>query len=36
MAADPGLLKGLNIYDGQVTYEAVADAFDIPYVPYTA
>jgi alanine dehydrogenase len=36
MAADPGLLKGLNIYDGQVTYEAVADAFDIPYVSYTA
>jgi alanine dehydrogenase len=36
MVADPGLMKGLNIYDGQVTYEAVADAFDIAYSPYTA
>lgn len=35
MAEDPGLAKGLNIYDGRVTYEAVADAFDMPYTPYT-
>lgn len=35
MASDPGLAKGLNIYDGQVTYQAVAEAFAIPYMPYT-
>ena len=36
MDADPGLAKGLNIYDGQVTYEAVAEAFEMPYSPYSA
>ena len=35
MAADPGLVLGLNTYDGKVTYEAVADAFDMPFTPYT-
>jgi alanine dehydrogenase len=35
MVSDAGLAKGLNIYDGQVTYQAVAEAFDIPYSPYT-
>jgi alanine dehydrogenase len=35
MATDPGLQKGLNIYNGQVTYAAVADAFDIAYSPYS-
>jgi alanine dehydrogenase len=36
MAENPGLAKGLNIYGGQVTYEAVAQAFNLPYVPYEA
>ena len=36
MAADPGLAKGLNIYGGQVTYEAVAEAFDMAYSPYSS
>jgi len=36
MAENPGLAKGLNIYRGQVTYEAVAQAFNLPYVPYEA
>ena len=31
MAEDPGLAKGLNIYQHQVTYEAVADAFGMAY-----
>lgn len=35
MAADPGLAKGLNICQGQVTYQAVADAFGLPCSPYT-
>lgn len=29
---DPALLNGLNIYRGNVTYEAVASAFDLPAV----
>ncbi|MEZ4517001.1 MAG: alanine dehydrogenase [Chloroflexota bacterium] len=36
MAEDPGLAKGLNTYRHQVTYQAVADAFDMTYVPYAA
>ncbi|MBZ0296375.1 MAG: alanine dehydrogenase [Anaerolineae bacterium] len=28
--SDPGLMKGLNVYAGQVTYSAVADTFDLP------
>ncbi len=35
MAFDPGLAKGLNIFDGNVTYEAVAAAFGMPFVPHT-
>jgi len=31
LAADPGLLKGLNVVDGKVTYEGVAEAFGIKY-----
>ena len=31
-AADLALSKGLNIIDGQVVYEGVAEAFDLPYV----
>jgi alanine dehydrogenase len=34
MAADPGLAKGLNIFQGNVTYQAVADAFGLPCKPY--
>lgn len=31
LQSDDGLMKGLNIYKGKVTYAAVAEAFDIPY-----
>ncbi len=34
MAADPGLAKGLNTYHGQLTYGAVAEAFEMTYTPY--
>jgi alanine dehydrogenase len=34
MAEDPGLMKGLNTYQGQVTYQAVAEAFGLPYAAY--
>jgi alanine dehydrogenase len=36
MAEDPGLMKGLNTYEGQVTYQAVAEAFGLPYTAYEA
>lgn len=36
MAEDPGLAKGLNIYQHQITYEAVADAFGMDYHAYAA
>jgi len=36
MAEDPGLAKGLNVFGGQVTYEAVAECFGLPYVAYEA
>ncbi len=29
---NPALLKGLNVAEGQVTYQAVAEAFGLPYV----
>ncbi len=29
--ADPGLAQGVNIVDGQITFKAVAEAFDMPY-----
>jgi len=29
----PELLRGLNTYQGHVTYQAVAEAFDLPYKP---
>lgn len=31
--ADPGLKRGLNIIDGKIVYEAVAEAFNLPYTP---
>ncbi|MEN6414690.1 MAG: alanine dehydrogenase [Veillonellales bacterium] len=30
---DPGLAKGLNVYDGKVTFKGVADALNLPYTP---
>ncbi len=30
---DPGLAKGLNVYQGGITYSAVADTFDLPLLP---
>ena len=32
MKEDPGLLKGLNVYDGQVVSRPVAEAFELPCV----
>ena len=31
MASDPGLLKGLNVVAGKVTYQGVADAFGLKF-----
>lgn len=36
MDEDQGLMKGLNTYRGQVTYQAVAEYFGLPYSPYEA
>lgn len=36
VSADPLLLKGLNVYDGYVTYEPVARDLDMEYRPYKA
>ncbi len=36
MDENPGLMKGLNTYRGQVTYQAVAEYFGLPYSPYKA
>jgi alanine dehydrogenase len=33
LRADPGLAKGLNTHDGQVTYEHVAEAHDLACTP---
>jgi alanine dehydrogenase len=33
VAADPGLRKGVNVAAGHVTYEPVAEATGLPYVP---
>jgi alanine dehydrogenase len=33
VARDPALAKGVNVVDGKVTYEAVADAHGLPYTP---
>jgi len=30
---DDALAKGLNVYEGNITYKAVADAFDMEYTP---
>jgi len=31
--ADPALARGVNVYQGRVTYPAVAEAFDLPCTP---
>ncbi len=31
--ADPALAKGVNTYQGKITYAAVAEAFDLAYTP---
>jgi len=33
VAADPALAKGVNVIDGKVTYEAVAEAHGLDYTP---
>lgn len=33
--ADSGLLNGLNMVDGKITFKAVAEAWDLPYTPAT-
>jgi alanine dehydrogenase len=33
VAADPGLAKGVNVIDGRVTYDAVAEAHGLGYSP---
>lgn len=33
LADDAALALGLNVHEGSLTYEAVAEAFDLPYVP---
>ena len=33
-AADPGLALGVNVVGGKITNKPVAEAFDLPYVPY--
>ncbi len=30
---DPGIANGVNVIEGKVTYESVAEAFDMPYSP---
>jgi alanine dehydrogenase len=34
-AADPGLTEAVNMYAGKVTNRAVADTFDLKYVPFS-
>jgi len=33
LARNPALAKGLNTYDGKVTHEGVANAFNLPWTP---
>jgi alanine dehydrogenase len=33
LRSDPHLLAGLNVWDGKITYQAVAQALDLPYTP---
>ena len=34
MAGDPGFAKGMNTYQGNLTYAAVAEAFEMDYTPF--
>ena len=34
LSEEPSLLKGVNVHEGQITYEAVAKAFDMEYTPF--
>jgi alanine dehydrogenase len=36
LRANPPLAKGVNVLQGQVTYEAVAAAHNVPYIPLAA
>ncbi len=36
MRRDDALAKGLNIYKGQITFEAVAESHNLPYTPVSA
>ena len=31
--ADAGLAEGLNMINGEITFKAVAEAFNLPYTP---
>jgi alanine dehydrogenase len=33
LAGDPALARGVNVLDGRITYEAVAEAHDLPFTP---
>ncbi len=33
VAGDPGLARGVNVFEGRITYEAVAEAHSLDYVP---
>ena len=33
LGEDPHLRNGLNVYEGRITYRAVADALKLMYVP---
>ncbi len=33
--ADKGLAEGVNMVDGEITFKAVAEAWDMPYTPLT-
>jgi alanine dehydrogenase len=33
IANDPALARGVNVLDGKITYEAVADAHGLEYTP---
>jgi alanine dehydrogenase len=33
VARDPALARGVNVLDGRVTYQAVAEAHDLEYTP---
>ena len=36
LAADPNLRNGLNVLEGRITHQGVADSLDLPYMPYNA